>query len=226
MMSTSHRRPWRATPGVVARSPTRRIGPLATAVLLCLIACAASTAAAHATIVFGTLTPTPNPPDAGEPLSFELTLDDPTGAPVEDAVVRAELRPAAPEEELADAAPAELAAPVVDASFAEIRPGVYRAELTAPEAGLYRILLRDRTFRQEEATQIVSMRLGTGEPVEPIDFLFPPTATGGNLGTWLLWLVAIPLLAGIVVTVLVLRREPADAGAARSDGITAGKGGR
>ena len=214
MTSIYHRHPSGTPPGGVDGRPGRRRARLARTALVCLAACAVSAAAAHATIVFGTLTPTPNPPDAGEPLAFELTLDDPTGTPVEDAVVRAELSPAAPDDALGDAGPADLAAPVVEASFDEVRPGLYRAELAAPAEGLYRILLRDRTFRQEEATQIVSMRIGAGAAIEPIDFLFPPTATGGSLGTWLLWLVAIPLLAGIVVTVLVLRREPAGDAAA------------
>lgn len=53
------------------------------------------------------------------------------------------------------------------------------------------------------------MQIGMDQRVDPIDFLFPPTATGGGVSVWLLWLVAIPLIAGIVVTILVLRSGPA-----------------
>ena len=195
----------------IRRRPERR--RLLRATLATVLVGAASAALAHATIVFGTLTTSPNPPPTGTTFAFELTLDDPAGAPVEDAVVRAELTPATPDGVRAepDGAARE---PLVETRFQEVEPGVYRAELTVPEGGTYRILLRDQTFQQEEATQVVSMRIGAEEPLAPIDFLFPPTATGGNLGTWLLWLVAIPLVAGIVVTILVLRQTPDTADAA------------
>ena len=46
-------------------------------------------------------------------------------------------------------------------------------------------------------------------PPEGLSFVFPPTATGPQgLRTWLLWLVGLPLLAGLAVTVLVLTRGP------------------
>lgn len=177
-------------------------------------------AVAHATIVFGTLSVDPNPPPVNAPLTFELTLHDPTGTPVEDAVVRLEvgsLAPggavapgSAPESDPAKGPDAEPVEPVARASATEVSPGRYRAQLEVPAPGSYPILIRDQTFRQEEATQIVSMRLGTDDRVDPIDFILPPTATGGGLGAWLIWLVAIPLVAGVVVTILVLRANPAD----------------
>lgn len=192
---------------------------------------AAGLAFAHATIVFGTLSVAPNPPPANVPLTFELTLHDPTGTPVEDAIVRLEIGSLAPGETIVpgeapapgsapdtDAArepDADLVEPVAQASATEVSPGRYRAQLAVPAAGLYPILIRDQTFRQEEATQIVSMRLGTGERVESIEFILPPTATGGGLGAWLIWLVAIPLVAGVIVTVLVLRASPQDGSAER-----------
>lgn len=168
-----------------------------------------SFASAHATIVIGTLTVEPNPPPAGSPFAFDLTLDDPTGVPVEDAIVLAELTPIGAdtvEEPVAD----PVADPVEVTRFAEVAPGRYRADATVPVAGRYRVLLRDQTFREEEATHFVSLPVGTGAQVEPIDFQFPPTATGSGVVAWLLWLVAIPVVAGIVVTVLVLRGGPSE----------------
>ena len=158
-----------------------------------------SVAAAHATIVFGTLTVQPNPPQADMPLELGLTIDDPVGAPVEDAVVVAQFT-------LAEGADLDVdAEPVATTDFRETAPGAYAADVVIPADGVYRVVLRDRTFAQEEAIQIVTMEIGGDEPLDPIDFIFPPTETGAGLGTWLVWLIAIPLVAGIVVTILVLR---------------------
>ena len=181
------------------RLPRRTLPPLVH-VASCVVALSAlAIAAAHATIVFGTLRVEPNPPPPSTPLELRLMIDDPTGAPVEDAVVIAQFTPA-------EGADLDLdAEPLVSTAFRETDPGAYAADIELPTAGPYRVVLRDRTFAQEEAIQIVTMEVGGDTPVEPIDFIFPPTATGAGLGTWLIWLIAIPLVAGIVVTVLVLR---------------------
>lgn len=184
--------------------PRRVRLPAALLALLLLLPLASGGAAlAHATIVFGELEPSPNPPAAGEPLALELTMVDPTQLPVEDAVVLVELTPAE-------------GGAAVESQFRETEPGVYRAEVTLAEAGEYRALLRDRTFRQEEARQTVTLTVG-GAPLEPIEFVFPPTATGGRSVTvWLAWLIGVPLLVGIVVTVAVLAggRDEEDAAGA------------
>ncbi|HEX7022458.1 MAG TPA: hypothetical protein VF171_06335, partial [Trueperaceae bacterium] len=68
------------------------------------------------------------------------------------------------------------------------------------------LLLRDQTFRQEEATATLVLNVGAPTDPESLSFLFPPTATSPkSLGTWLLWLIGVPVAAGILVTVLVLR---------------------
>ena len=153
-----------------------------------------SIALAHATVVFGTLQ-TDTVPLPGEPIRLSMILEDPTEVPVEDAWVLAELRPQGAQE-----------AEPVSARFEESDPGVYWAEFTLPEAGEWQLLLRDQTFRQEEAEADLTFPVGTGDG-EEIVFLFPPTATGqSNLMTWLVWLIALPLAAGLIVTVVVLRR--------------------
>lgn len=167
---------------------------LRTTLLALALTSGAGVALAHATIVFVELEPDPNPAPVGEPFELGLTMVDPTQLPVEDAVVRIELTPAEGGE-------------VTRAEFSEVAPGRYRTTVALPEAGDYRALLRDQTFRQEEARQTVTLTVGGDAPIEPVEFVFPPTATGErNIVLWLAWLVGVPLVVGMVVTVLVLVR--------------------
>ncbi|HZJ10675.1 MAG TPA: hypothetical protein VFD39_13330, partial [Trueperaceae bacterium] len=63
---------------------------------LSLVAAAfCATAAAHATLVIGTLTVAPDPPAGAEALIATIELEDPGLVEVEDAVIFLELRPAA-----------------------------------------------------------------------------------------------------------------------------------
>lgn len=165
--------------------------------LTALAALLTGAALAHATLVFGTLTSTPATPRPGEPFTVRLELADPAGTPVEDAVVLAEFRQQ-PDDE-------PVRAPFIESET----PGRYETTLTLPEPGGYHLLLRDQTFRQEEARAELEVALGDGPlfPEGKDAVVFPPTATGpADLGTWLIWLIAVPLAAGVVVTVLVLRR--------------------
>lgn len=154
-----------------------------------------TTALAHATLVLGSLASDPVAARPGEPFTLSLELRDPTQIPVEDAWVLAEFRP--------QGAPAETEP--VSARFEESNtPGVYRTQVALPERGRYALLLRDQTFRQEEAQATLTFPVGRAL-AEPLEFVFPPTATGPqSLRVWLLWLIGLPLLAAVVVTVLVL----------------------
>lgn len=177
-----------------------------------LAALASGAALAHATLVFGTVTTEPSPPPAGEPFTLRLEMRDPVDAPVEDAVVFAEARP----EARADGATGGDA--IASDRFAEVDPGVYRTELVLPEPGPWTLLFRDQTFRQEEAQATVTLRVGADVPAEPVSFIFPPTATGPTrLTTWLAWLIGLPLVAGVVVTVIVLRGGRSDSESAGGD---------
>lgn len=161
----------------------------------------ASLSAAHATLVLGRFEVAPARPAADAPATFRLRLEDPTQVPVEDAYIFAELRPAG----TPDAVP-------VRAEFTETEAaGVYEVTATLEEAGPYRVLLRDQTYRQEEAQAALTEPLRVGGPNTvpngAQEFVFPPTATGGaNLRTWLLWLIGLPVAAALLVTVLVLTR--------------------
>ena len=146
----------------------------------------------HATLVFGSLEVDPDPPQSGVPFTLTLIMSDAAGVPVEDAVVLAELH-----------APSG-GDPVVVSLEETPVGGNYSAQLTLNEAGGYRLIMRDRTFRQEEARANLQLEIG-GEAVGPLSFIFPPTATGRrSLTTWLLWLIGLPVAAGLLVSLLVL----------------------
>ena len=197
----------------------RRLSALGLALVLGLTLPFAS---AHPMLVIGEITFQPDPPLPGAQATVTLTLQDTSLTEVEDAVVFLELRPGPPAAETAE--PRGEPLHTTD-RLPEVSPGVYTATLPVPEPGSYTLSIRDRTYRQEEAVANVELVLD-GEPVDFVPFVLPPTATGPtSLGSWLIWLVGVPLLAGVVVTVLVLRsgggddeeEEPAaDAGSAES----------
>ena len=161
-----------------------------------------SVALAHATLVLGVVSSTPAAPQPGEDFTLNLALEDPTGVPVEDAVVFAEFRP--------PGAPVE-SEPVRDVRLEELSAGAYSAALSLPSAGEWNLFLRDQTFRQEEATASLTFGVGVAGAA-PQSFVFPPTATGpANIWTWLGWLIGLPVIAAVIVTVLVLtgdKKEP------------------
>ena len=169
-------------------------------------------AAAHATLVFGELVFTPDPIVPGSAATATVTLEDPTLTPVEDAIVFLEFRPMA-----ANTAPspadAELPPPLRDVRLTEIAPAVYTAEIDLPAAGSYQVRVRDQTFQWEEANASVVLVVDE-RPLGVLPFVLPPTQVGPRgLTTWLLWLIGVPLVAGAVVTVLVLTSNRGDGGA-------------
>jgi hypothetical protein len=171
----------------------------------CAVALAAALghAAAHATLVFGEITFDPDPIVPGVPFTVTVTLEDPTLTPVEDAIVSLEFRPMAP-----GSAPlpvdGELTPPLRELRLVETAPAVYGGDVDLPADGSYQVLVRDRTFQWEEANASVVVAVDD-RPVGVLPFVLPPTQVGPRgLATWLLWLIGVPLVAGAVVTVLVL----------------------
>lgn len=166
-------------------------------------------ATAHATLVFGELTFDPDPITPGSPSRVTLTLEDPTLTPIEDAIVSLEFRPMEP-----GAAPpsadAELPPPLRDVRVVETAPAVYTADVDLPELGTYSVRVRDRTFEWEEATASLVLVVDD-RPLGVLPFILPPTQVSpAGLSTWLLWLIGIPLIAGAVVTTLVLTSNRSD----------------
>lgn len=159
-------------------------------------------ALAHPMLVIGEVQFEPDPPVPGAEARVRLTLQETSLAEVEDAVVFIELREGPPRSE--EDAPRREPLVATD-RMDEVAPGVYETLVPAPQAGVYTLTVRDRTYRQEEAVANLRLELGAGE-VGPVPFVLPPTAIGpASLGSWLIWLVGVPLLAGVLVTVLVLR---------------------
>jgi hypothetical protein len=191
---------------VTRRHGGRGHGPMAVLVALVVLGLAGG-ASAHPTLVLGELRVSPDPPVAGEPLRISLTLAEPSMAPVEDAVVLVELREHRPETAAVPAASTEaptLAPAEVERDLVEVAPARYEAEVVLDRAATYHLLIRDRTFEWEEANASVLIEVG-GDPLGTLPFILPPTAIGPrSVWTWLAWLIGLPVVAGIVVTLLVL----------------------
>lgn len=157
---------------------------------------------AHASLVLGRLEAKPDAPQAGEGFELSLTMTDPTGLPIEDAVVVAEFE---------RTGVAILSTPLAETDLR----GVYTAQVALPKVGDYTLVLRDQTFRQEEVRVSLAVTLGDSLlfPEGENSVIFPPTATAsaGGLRNWLIWVIVLPVVVGIVVTVLVLRSSPRQA---------------
>ena len=166
---------------------------LATLLMVIFFGLAAQFASAHATLVLGNVTIDPNPPVLNEKVRLTVIMTDPILVPIEDAILKAELTSSVSNDTIA----IEL--------FENEVPGIYLGALTFTSPGVYSLLLRDQTFRQEEASATLELTIGTGEPIEPITFVFPPTATSSRtISTWLIWLVGIPTIVALIVTAVVV----------------------
>lgn len=210
---TSHARARRCPPapapraqGGACRRPQHRRASALLVLLPVLLACLSpAVALAHGTVVLGAVTANPDPPRPGAPLILTVDLAKLSKAPVEGAKLEGSLRPAG--------RPDAAATPIAFQEYPEPY-GTYRARLEAPPAGRYTLTVRDRTYPREDIRASVTLQVGGAQPNGSLDFTFPP-ATGGprSVLRWLLWLVGLPLLAGVVVTVLVLRSKNQEKGA-------------
>lgn len=204
--------------GAVACARSHRRARVAARPAFLVLALLAGHAFGHATLVFGSVTVEPDPPPPGASFALTLTLEDPSLAPVEDAVVFVEVRPMpaadaplpAPSTE-----PPALPPPLRSERLLEVAPASYRAEFALPAGDTYHLLVRDQTYQWEEANASVVLPL-LGDPVGELPFILPPTQVAPrSLWTWIVWLVGLPLLAGVVVTLLVLRSRPSTGGSER-----------
>ncbi len=187
--------------------------------LLIILLALIQAAGAHATLVIGNLQFSPDPPLPGAQLEIRLQLEDTLLTPVEKAHVRVELRDVdvgergVPASAVGSEAAEFLSSePVVSSGRFSEAPvkGTYLGRITAPAAGAYTLSVRDTTFMDEEAIANVALVVG-GAPNGVIDFVLPPTPVGPkSLSTWLVWLVGLPLLVGVITTLLVLRRAPSE----------------
>ncbi len=168
-------------------------------VLICLtLLSTANIVSAHATLVRGALESVPEIPRANTQFRLRLGLLDPTEAPVQDAVIIGQFSLEGQEGE------------AIETSFVETdAAGIYESSpIVLPKVGRYPLLLRDQTYRQEEARANLTFQVGGVTPAKSYVFVFPPTATGSqNLWVWLLYVVLLPVGAAVVVTLWVLLRS-------------------
>lgn len=157
----------------------------------------AGIAFAHPSEVLGTLLSDPATPAPGVPFALKLTLEDVNRAPVETARVQAEFR----------RRDASRNSAVIRTDFKVTgTPGAYRTTLQLPEAGPWTVQLRERTFTHEDAAIEVGFGVRPARNPPKWEFIFAPPSPP-TLGTWLLWVVGVPLLAGAVVTASVYGRS-------------------
>src|SRR5690625_4065881 len=155
--------------------------------------------AAHASLGFGSMYTAPH---SAAPEGFTLVLQmmDPLRTPIEVAVVAAEFR-YFPEDATEEEAGEWHVFP-----FAETGPGGnYETAVTLPVSGRYQLFMRDTTYPQEDATAELFTVIDGVEEHGELLFIFPPTDIGAaSVSTWLIWIVVIPVGAGIIVTVWAL----------------------
>jgi hypothetical protein len=165
-------------------------------------------ALAHPTVVFGELSSEPRTPQPGEPFMLTMTLHDPSQFPISDAYVFAEFY----------APGAAIEGEGRRAVFEETETdGLYRTEASLPEEGVWTLKLRDQTYRFEETNARLEFAVAPDENPAMFEFIFPPTQTPvETLLTWLMWLVGLPLLVGLIVTVVVLTGGKKEAKAGES----------
>jgi len=199
-----------------ARSQRRAAQRLACSLTVLLASTVLSLAQAHGSLVLGAVSLSPDPPVPGEALTISVVLATSGNAPVEGAKLAGELTATAAAE--ADAAstgtstttgtPTTMvpAIPVPLREFPEPY-GTYRARITAPAAGRYTLKVVDHTYPKESTSASVVLQVGGPAANGALDFTFPPTNVPRSLVSWLLWLVGLPLAAGIVVTVLMMRSK-------------------
>lgn len=200
----------RAT-GRDARS--RRLA-LALTLAVAWTAAAFGTAAAHGALIRGSVTLAPDPPQPGRPMVLTVDLATAGNRPVEGATLVADLKTQAPSPSAATATPQTIPLQEYKEPY-----GTYRAQLAAPPAGSYTLILHDHTGAGEDATATVPLRIGGTVANGSLGFTFPAAhAGGGSVTRWLLWLIALPLAVGIVVSVLVRRSKREEARADADDG--------
>jgi hypothetical protein len=165
-------------------------------------------ALAHGFLVLGTLTSSPPTPQPNTPFTLAVKLTDVTERPVEHADIFADF--SAPGSSTNAASGSTQATPVHAFAFTEsaATPGTYQAQATLPD-GAWSLVLRDHTFSYEESrTTPFTFYIGHTDQdgnQASYDFVFPPTTPKpATLKTWLLWVIGVPIAAGIIITVIVL----------------------
>ncbi|MEX2534207.1 MAG: hypothetical protein WD273_01290 [Trueperaceae bacterium] len=173
-----------------------------------------SSCAAYPEVLFARLSSTPTVPQPGEPFALEVMLTDSDGEEVVGLTLVARVVEAYAEVAV-DPGANDAGSDAQESEYPEARllgsarQGVYQGELGPLPAGSYRISLVEPAADREAATASGVLTLDGSTPVE-LALVLP--ASGGGLGSWVVWLVGLPLLAAVLVTLLLLtaRKDRAD----------------
>lgn len=173
-------------------------GWLAASTLLCF-------ASAHQSLLFAHVTTRPAMPVAGEAFELRVHLTDSSHREVSDVNLVAQVdddAETAVDEQAEDGTLPDRALALAEPLIAEPGSGEYRGRIAARPQGVYRLTLVEVVDGESESSAAGNLGVGGSSAVD-LQLLLPPSGEGG-LGTWLVWLVGLPLLAGLLVTVLVL----------------------
>lgn len=183
-----------------------RIRPVRFWALLLAVLLWSGLAHAHQELLFAHVSSSPPAPVAGEEFQLRVRLSESSGQPITGVVLVALLR------EPGEATGDEKPGPDEISSGVSLRPGAeagtYRGRMGAKPEGVYRLTLVEVVEGRAEASGSGSIEIGGADPLEE-ELLLPPSG-GSALGSWLVWLVGLPLLAGLLVTLLVFTGRRSD----------------
>lgn len=154
---------------------------------------------AHQSLLFAHVTTRPAIPVAGEAFALSVRVTDSSHRQVSGVNLLARLDvDGADSDRSVDAREPVLEAPLRATSGS----GEYRGRFEAMPSGVYRLTLIEVDDGRSKASATGNLSVGGSSAVD-LQLLLPPSGQG-RLGTWLVWLVGLPVLAGLLVTVLVL----------------------
>lgn len=174
------------------------------AALLLTVLLLAVSAQGHQELLFARVSSEPPVPVAGEAFDLLVRLTESSGQPITDVDLVAALS----ESKLSESNEAEgdeIPGPDDISDGVELRPGAvagtYRGRMGARPEGVYRLTLVEVVEGRTEASGSGLIEVGGDGPLQE-ELLLPPSGRSA-LGSWLVWLVGLPLLAGLLVTLLV-----------------------
>jgi hypothetical protein len=160
----------------------------------------AGSASAHQSLLFAHVTTRPEAAAPGEPFELLVHLTDSAHRDVS-GVELAALLSDSTEDGLDVARRGEGVPAGAPRLRGEAGSGRYHGTMPGRPAGTYLLTIVEVVGGEVETR--ASAELAVGGPAVDLRLLMPPSGRSG-LGTWLVWLVGLPLLAGLLVTLLVL----------------------
>jgi hypothetical protein len=167
-----------------------------------------ASATAHQQLLFARVASVPEVPRPGEPFEVRVIVNDASRRAVSDMNLRLFFSPLGQDVQGANQAPDQEIDRPVTVALTGSGAGTYRGTVEGLDAGSYRMTLAEFVDGNRESSAVTEISVDGGTPLEA-ELLLPPGG-GGGLGTWLVWLVGLPVLAGVLVTLLVLtgRQRP------------------